>query len=82
MPWRIDQIKNILLPVVRFVHGADRLGLDRDAPLPLQIHVVKYLILHLTAGQQARHLNDAVRQRRFAVIDMCDNTKIPDSALV
>ena len=80
--WGIDQIEHILLTVVRLVDGADRLRFDRDTPLPLQIHVVENLGLHLAACQKPRHLNNAVSQRGLAMVDMCNNAKISDFTLI
>ena len=54
--------KNPTLAVGRFVYGTDRLCLDRDAALTLQIHIVQHLILHLTLGQKACFLNNTVRK--------------------
>ena len=80
MSRRIDQIKNILVSILCLIDKPDGLGFDRNAPLPLQIHIVKHLILHLPAGKKPGLLNDPVRQSGFAVVDMCDNTKVPDPA--
>ena len=80
--WRIDQVEDVLLPILCPVYGSYRLGLDGDSSLPLQIHVVQHLFLHLSAGEQARFLNDPVRQRGFAVVNMGDDTKISDFALI
>ena len=82
MARRIDQIKNILVPVLRPVDKPHGLGLDRDAPLPLKLHIVKHLILHLSVRQKPGLFNDPVRQRGFAVIDVRDYTKISDFTLV
>ena len=60
------------------VDGADSLGLDGNATLPLQIHVIEYLCLHFAAGQKAGHLDDTVSQSRFAVVDMGDDTEVAD----
>ena len=48
--WGINEVKDILLAILRLVNGTDRLGFDRDAALTLQLHVVEDLGLHLTAG--------------------------------
>ena len=40
MPWGIDQIENVLLAVVRLVDNANRLRLDRNSALSLEIHVI------------------------------------------
>ena len=78
----VDQVKNILFSIFRVVDGADRLRLDGNAALPLQIHIIQYLGLHLTAGQKTGHLNDAVGQGRFAVVNVGDDTEVADLALV
>ena len=46
---RVDQVQLVLLAVVLVVHR-DGAGLDRDAALPLQVHVVEQLVLHLALG--------------------------------
>ena len=78
----INQIQDIFIAILRLVDGPDRLGLDGYAPLPLQIHVVQDLVLHLPAGEKSRHLDDTVRQRGFAVVDMGDDTEISYFGLV
>ena len=82
MARRIDQVQDILLPVLRLVDGAHRLGFDGDPPLPFQVHVIQHLLLHLPAGKQSRLLDDPVRQGGFPVVDMGNDTKISDSALI
>ncbi len=47
----INQVKNILFPILGPVYNTDSLRLDRNPALPLQIHVVQHLRLHLAAGQ-------------------------------
>ena len=39
-------------------------------------------LLHLPVRQKPRHFDDAVCQRGFAVVDMGNDTKIPDIALL
>ena len=82
MSRRVDQIENVLLAVFCLIHGPNRLSLDRDAALPLQIHVVEDLGLHLPAGQKPGHLDDPVGQRGLAVVDMGDNAEIANPALI
>ena len=60
MSWGINQVENILFSIFRLIYGSDRLGLDGDSSLPLQIHVIQHLILHLTAGQKSCFLYDSV----------------------
>ena len=58
------------------VDRTNGLGLDRDAPLPLNVHIVQNLILHLTLRQYPRLFNDPVCERAFSVIDVRDDTEI------
>ncbi len=82
MTRRVNQVKDIFFPVFRLVDDTHRLRFDGNAPFPLKLHIVKHLRLHLTAGKQACHLNDAVCKRRFPMINMCNNTKISDFTLI
>ena len=59
----IDQVECVFFPVICPINRADCLRFDRDATLPLQLHIVKHLLLHLPAGQKSCHLDDAVCQR-------------------
>jgi hypothetical protein len=74
----VDEVKDILFPVLRLMDKAHGLGLYRDAPLALQVHIIQYLILHLAGGEQAGLLDKPVRQRGLAVVYMSDYTKIAD----
>ena len=49
---------------------------DRDPTLPLQIHRIKKLVLLFALLDRARALEQPVRQRRLAVIDVRDDAKI------
>jgi hypothetical protein len=54
-------------------------GLDGDASLTLQIHVVQQLRFHITVRDGAGQLQNAVGQRRFAVVDVGDDGKISNA---
>ena len=56
-------------------HGA---GLDRDAALLLELHVVEHLLVHLARGDGAAALEDAVGQRRLPVVDVGDDREVAD----
>ena len=60
MTGSIYEIKYIFIAVFCLIHGADCLRLDRDAALPLQLHVVQHLVLHLTLGEKSCFLDDTV----------------------
>jgi hypothetical protein len=78
MPGGIDQIQLVSLAIMRGVRHADRVGLDGDAALALQVHRIKHLRLHLARGQRSGKLQQAVGQRGFSVIDVRDNGEIAD----
>ena len=78
----VNEVEDILLAILGVINRADSLGFDRDSALPLQFHVVQHLLLHLTLREKTGHLDDAVRQGGFSMVDVCNNTKISDFALV
>ena len=78
----VDQVQGIGPAVLRLVVQADGPGLDGDAPLPLQIHVVQQLGLHLPLGDGVTQLNEPVRQRGFSVVDVGDDGKVADQRSV
>ena len=60
----------------------DGVGLDRDAALALEVHAVEDLRFHLPRLQRAGELEKPVRQRRLAVVDVGDDRKVTDEALI
>jgi hypothetical protein len=54
------------------------LRLDRDAALALEVHRVEHLLFHLSIGEPAAALDDAIGQRALAVVDVGDDREIPD----
>jgi len=49
------------------------LSLNGDAAFTLDVHGVKYLVLHFTLGKTATHLYKSIGQRRFAMINVGNN---------
>ena len=78
MTGRVDQIQLIAFAVFGLVLKPDGLRLDRDAAFPLQVHAVEDLRLHFPGGQSAGQLDQAVGQRRLAMIDMRNDAEITD----
>ena len=74
----VDQIQDVFLAVEGPVIEPDGLGLDGDAPLPLQVHFVQELVLLFAIGKGTGELQQPVGQGRFPVIDMCNNGEISD----
>ena len=70
---RVDQVELVLLP--RDAHG---LRLDRDAALALEVHRVEQLRAHVAARDGVRQLEDAIRERRLAVVDVRDDREVAD----
>ena len=52
----VDQVENVVFAVLGLVVHAGGLELDGNAPLPLQIHAVEELGLHLAIADSARAL--------------------------
>jgi hypothetical protein len=78
VPGGVDQVEDVGLAVLRLVvepHGA---RLDGDAALALEVHVVEQLRVHLALGHRAGALEDAVGERRLAVVDVRDDREVAD----
>ena len=76
VPGRIDQVQVVHLPVARPVVKCGCLCLDRDAALALEIHRVEHLRFHFAVGQAAAQLNDAIGERRLAMVDVRNDRKV------
>jgi len=59
-------------------HG---LGLDRDAPLPFQVHAVQELLSHLPVADGPGELQEPIGEGRLAVIDVRDDREVADELL-
>ena len=77
----VDEVQLIDLSVLGPVVQPDGPGLDGDAPLPLQVHVVQQLAFHLPLADRLALLQQPVRQRGLAVVDVGDDRKVSDVAL-
>ena len=74
---RVDQVQLVALP--EHAHG---LRLDRDPALALELHRVEQLLLHVAVGDRVGELEDAVGERRLAVVDVGDDREVADVCLV
>ena len=74
----IDEIQEVFLPVAGIFH-LNRMALDGDALLLLQVHVVQNLVFHVALRKGSRQFQKPVGQRAFTVVDMCDDTEVSDS---
>ena len=74
----IDQVKVIGLAIFCSIVYFYSTGLDGNAALTLQLHVVQQLILHLSLADGGGFLQNTVSQGGFAVVNMSNNGKITD----
>jgi len=75
---RVDEVELIVAAVLRAIIQPDGVGLDGDPAFSLQVHVIQHLVGHLSGGEGAGELEDAIRQCGFAVVDMGDDGEIAD----
>ena len=76
MAGRVHQVQHILFAVLGRIVQPHGLRLDGDAAFALDIHIVEHLVGHFTVAQSAAHLNQAIGDSRFAVINMRDDRKV------
>jgi hypothetical protein len=74
----IDEIQKVIPAVFRPIRKRNGLALDRDPPLPLDIHVVQNLVLEVSRVHDPGQLDKPVGQRRFPMIDVCYDTEVTD----
>ncbi len=73
----VDQVEDVAVPV-----DPDVLRLDRDAPLAFEVHRVEVLRPHVPCVDGAGDLQDPVRQRRLAMVDVRNDREIADEGEV
>ena len=81
VPGRVDQVEHVGLAVHDHVER-DGGGLDRDAALTFEVHVVEDLLLEVALGDSPGDLQQPVGQGAFAVVDVGDDREIADEVLV
>ncbi len=78
---RVDEVQAVRQPVLGGVLEPHRPGLDRDPLLALEVHGVEDLAHHLPAFDRMGQLEQAVRERGLAVIDVGDDRKVAQPVL-
>ena len=78
MARRVDEVEVIGLAVFGVVAHGHGAGLDRDAALALELHIVQDLVLHRAFVHAVGQFQDAVGQGAFAVVDVGDDAEIAD----
>ena len=77
VPGRVDEVQLVALP-----EHAHRLRLDRDPALALELHRVEDLLAHLALRDGVGQLEDAIGERRLAVVDVRDDREVADPFLL
>ncbi len=74
----IDQVELVVVAIVCLVDQPDRVGLDRNPALALEIHRIEDLLHHLALRKRARGFQQPVGERAFPMIDVRDDREIAD----
>ena len=72
----VDKVEDITVSVVCFVIKTYRAGFDGDSAFALDIHVIQKLFFHFAGGYRFGVFKNSVGKGGFAVVDMCNNTKV------
>ena len=78
----VDEVEFVGFPVARGVGHGDGMGLDGDAALALEVHVVEQLVALVALGDGAGQLEEAVGQGGFSVVDVRDDAEVADQGKV
>ena len=78
----VNEVQSIGLAIQGIILDGHRPGLDGDAPLPLQVHAVQQLILHLPLGHRVAQLQQPVGQGGLSVVNVGNDGKIANFTLV
>ena len=73
------QLERSAVLLVRQPHG---LGLDGDPALALEVHAVEVLLAHLACRDGVRDVEESIRKRRLAMVDVRDDAEVADPRLV
>jgi hypothetical protein len=79
---RVNEVQLVSLAVARRIKHRDRMRLDGDAALALQIHCIKQLIRHVARGNRAGAMQQPVGKRRLAVVNVGNDAEISDMRCV
>ena len=72
----IDKVEDIVVSVVGFIIKTDCAGFDCDSAFTFNIHIIQKLFFHFTGSDGLGVFKDSVGKGGFAVVDMCDYTKV------
>ena len=77
----VNQMENIGFPILGLVVELDRIELDGNPTLPLQVHTIQELGLHFPAGYRLRLLQNPISKGRFPMVNMGNNGEVPNLLL-
>lgn len=77
MAGSINQVERVVLAFKKIFH-LNSMALNGDPSLAFEIHTVENLIFLITFANGMSLLQQLVGQSTFAVVNMGDDTKIPD----
>ena len=69
----VDELEDVVAPV-----NADVLRLDGDAAFAFEVHRVEVLGPHVSGVDRVGQLEDSIRQRRLAMVDVADDREVAD----
>ncbi len=75
----VDQVEFVVL-AVEFVIQRDRACLDRDASVSFDVEIIEDLVAELAFANRTGPQQQLVGQRTLAVVDVCDDREVADSA--
>ena len=78
MARRVDEVELVCETVRSGVVEAHRLRLDGDAALALEVEGVEQLVLHIAHRHRPGPLQQAIGERRLAVVDVGDDAEVAD----
>ena len=76
MAWRVNEVEVVDLAIERLVLQRSGLRLDGYPALLFNVHRVKHLRAHFARLQAPATLDQSIRQRGFAVINVGNDRKI------
>ena len=82
MTGSINEIEDIFFSILGLIYRSYGLSLDSDASLPLNIHIVQYLLLHLPLSEQTCLLDNSVCKCALTVVDMSHYTEVSYLTLI
>ena len=74
----VNEVQLVLDAIASGVIQGDAVGLDGDPAFTFQVHGVQYLGFHFALGKAAAHLDEAIGQRRLAMVNVGDDGEIAD----